>query len=106
MSTKICRSCGREKDRSQFNRRSDSPDGLQSYCRTCQMANREKLTLTAGAIGAVNKYLDELLPNVKRIKLLSYSIASGVVTAGITDHHGKYRTINIRPLRINTKDGE
>jgi hypothetical protein len=36
MSTKICSSCGEEKDLSNFYKRSDSNDGYRSNCKSCQ----------------------------------------------------------------------
>lgn len=35
---KRCSRCGETRDRSQFNRRSRSPDGLQAWCRECDHA--------------------------------------------------------------------
>jgi len=36
MSTKICSSCGEEKDLLNFYKRSDSNDGYRSNCKSCQ----------------------------------------------------------------------
>lgn len=36
MKVKECKKCGQLVPVERFNRRSDSKDGLQSYCRTCQ----------------------------------------------------------------------
>ena len=33
--TKTCRKCGEDKPRGEFNSRSESADGCQSYCRSC-----------------------------------------------------------------------
>ncbi len=35
METKICSKCGRELPKTEFYRRSSSPDGLQPYCKEC-----------------------------------------------------------------------
>lgn len=42
--TKICRRCGKEKPAGEFNRKSSSPDGLQSYCKECVKEYRFKAT--------------------------------------------------------------
>jgi transposase-like protein len=38
---KICKSCGLTKSRSDFHRRSVTPDGLQYDCKSCQKQHRD-----------------------------------------------------------------
>lgn len=47
---KRCGKCGRDLPESEFYRKEKSPDGLQSYCKTCQSLNNRKMKKNGGGI--------------------------------------------------------
>jgi hypothetical protein len=52
---KTCTKCGQEKHESEFNKRSDTKDGLQYYCRECNRATKQKRYLKGQPNHAVRK---------------------------------------------------
>lgn len=45
---KRCGKCGKDLPESEFYRKEKSPDGLQSYCKTCQSLNNRKMKKNGG----------------------------------------------------------
>lgn len=65
MKVKVCRKCGQLVAAEKFNRRSDSKDGLQSYCRPCQHGYAvEHEEVTAEEMRVIDSHFEvKYLPN-------------------------------------------